>query len=52
MNELTLLHELRHFVWAMLGYYTDEEIKLSEEFIIQQQHYDHQIMLQIIEWQK
>jgi hypothetical protein len=35
----------------MLGYCFDEKVKLGEQLIIGMQHYDHQVMLQIIEWQ-
>jgi hypothetical protein len=50
-QELALLHEIRHAIHDMLGYAHDERVKLGEQLIIGQQHYDHQIILQIIEWQ-
>lgn len=52
LQEMALLHELRHIIWTLLGYYNEDEVKLSESFIIQQQHYEHQILIQILSWQK
>lgn len=51
-QELTLIHELRHAVYDMLGITHEDDVKITERFIRSQQNYDHQIMLQIIEWQK
>ncbi len=51
-QELALLHEIRHLIFDALGYRPDDEVKINEPLIIQQQIYDHQVMLQIIEWQK
>lgn len=51
-QELALMHELRHLIFDALGYRHDDEVKLDESFIIQQQMYDHQVLKQIIEWQK
>lgn len=50
-QELTLIHELRHAVYDMLGIAEQTRIKYDEQFIISQQNYDHQIMKQIIDWQ-
>jgi hypothetical protein len=34
-----------------MGYEEDERVKLDEGFIIRQQHYDYQIIKQIVDWQ-
>jgi len=52
LQEMALLHELRHIIWTLLGYYNEDKVELGESFIIQQQHYEHQILIQILEWQK
>jgi hypothetical protein len=51
-QEVALLHEIRHAINDTLGYRHNQKIKLNEQLIIGSQHYDHQVMLQIIEWQK
>ena len=51
-QEVALLHEIRHAINDTLGYTFNQKVKLNEKLIIESQHYDHQVMLQIIEWQK
>lgn len=51
-TEIALHHELEHIKDYHLGYIEDERVKLTEQYTVQRQYLQKQIVDQIIEWQK
>lgn len=52
VQEQALIHEIRHIILEFCGYASVDKIDNDESFLERMENYDHQVMLQIIEWQK
>lgn len=51
-SESSLCHELVHLMLDSIGIHFNEEIKHNEQFVEQFSGLMHQILIQIIDWQK